>query len=491
MRCYDTQALRREGRHLSVPFQLSVDTGTDDLECTLTCTAILRHLPGKRIVCAGNWYGRGPVVAKVFFDPSAAERHFARELRGIHAMQEALIPTPELLFEGSLKDSRAKLLLFRNMQDFENMTERLARSRDHDEHIGVLEKVTEAIARLHAAGLIQRDIHPDNFLVSENVVMVIDGNDIKKAAVTPLPQKRSLSNLALFLAQFAPDFDTLHSPVLSRYIMCRKWRADPHMLNILSGETQRWRKWRLNKFLPKTRRNCSAFMAHKEWRRFWACDREWHSSALQMLLADPDAFIESGTILKAGNSATVAKITIDSQTVVVKRYNIKNIWHAMRRFLRPSRAMASWTNAHCLKFFGIDTPRPLAIIEERWGIFRKRAYFIMTYLPGQTIDQALRDSAGNELVIARILDQLEKLLGQFAAAKISHGDFKASNFLISSGKVYIIDLDGLRLHSRSSSFERAYHRDLLRLQRNWNEFTNIHSHISGMVNRLRQAIGLK
>ena len=76
------------------------------------------------------------------------------------------------------------------------------------------------------------------------------------------------------------------------------------------------------------------------------CDRKWYSPAKQHLLDDPDTYIKTGTILKDGNSATVAKITIDSQTLVIKRYNIKNLRHALRRCLRPSRTMVSWTNAH-------------------------------------------------------------------------------------------------------------------------------------------------
>jgi len=487
MRCYDTRTLHGEGRVLPTPFQLSLRTGEGSTD--ITCSHVLRNLPGKRLVCSGTRGDGEPVVAKIFLDPAAAERHYRRELQGIEALRTAGIPTPDLLFQGRLADGQSPVLLFREMRGFDNLAERLQQC-DVDRRFDILRPVVEAIAGLHAAGLKQRDIHPGNFLLSGNRVMIIDGDDIDKPGPSPLPQQDSLANLALFFAQFQPAYDAIVPRLTAVYSTCRRWPPDAVTIEDFKSAIQRWRRWRLKRFLPKTQRSCTAFIAQKAWRRFLACDREWYSPTRQPLLDDPDAFIETGTILKAGNSATVAKISIDGREMVVKRYNIKNLSHALRRVLRPSRAMTSWINAHRLRFWGIPTPRPIAVIEERWGIFRKRAFFIMDYLPGETIENVLRNGTEDARVVSDIIDQLETILGQLAAARISHGDFKATNFLISSGKVQIVDLDGLRVHRRSSSFKRAYDRDLLRLQRNWQDCTDLHRHISSLVGRLRQALDL-
>jgi tRNA A-37 threonylcarbamoyl transferase component Bud32 len=116
---------------------------------------------------------------------------------------------------------------------------------------------------------------------------------------------------------------------------------------------------------------------------------------------------------------------------------------------------------------GIRTPRPLAVVEERWGVVRKRAYFIMAHTPGETIEEALRAVANDSAEVAHLLDQLGQLLQQLAAARISHGDFKATNFLLSSNRIYLLDLDGMRAHTTSSAFGRAFRQDLARLKRNW------------------------
>lgn len=482
MLCYNTETLRESDRTLPTPFQLLLDTPGE--QRALACTAILRHLPGKRLVCRGVWYQRQPVVAKIFLAASGAKRHYQRELQGIEALRSAEIPTPAILFKGALADGKAPLLLFQEMQGYQNLTERLATLNNVDDRLAAMQPVIQLIARMHAAGLGQRDIHPGNFLLSGNDVMVIDGDDIEGNGRQPLSQQKSFSNIALFFAQFYPQFDAIVPPLVDVYGNCRNWPIDPGIYTAIQKKIRRWRVWRQAKYLTKTKRSCTAFVAQKALHRFMACDRTWYSPSMQHLLSDPDAYIKTGTILKDGNTATVAKVTIASQTLVVKRYNIKNRRHALRRCLRPSRAMISWQNAHRLLFLGIRTPRPIAVIEERWGIFRHRAYFIMAYLPGETIDKIVHAKIDDSQAIGNCLDHLATLVNQLAAAQISHGDFKATNFLVSSRQLYLLDLDGMTAHRSTGAFKRAFRKDLVRLRQNWPDLPNLSSKIAKLTDHL-------
>jgi tRNA A-37 threonylcarbamoyl transferase component Bud32 len=270
------------------------------------------------------------------------------------------------------------------------------------------------------------------------------------------------------------------------YGNCRNWPVDPGIYTAIQNKIRRWRAWRQAKYLKKTKRSCTAFVAQKAWRRFMACDRTCYSPSMQHLLSDPDAYIKTGTILKDGNTATVAKITLGSQTLVVKRYNIKNRWHALRRGLRPSRAMVSWQNAHRLQFLGIRTPRPIAVIEERWGIFRRRAYFIMAYLPGETLDKIVHAKIDDSQAIENCFDHLATLIKQLAAAQISHGDFKATNFLVSSSELHLLDLDGMTAHRFTGAFKRAFRKDLVRLSQNWSNFPKFGYRIETIIDSLLQ-----
>jgi tRNA A-37 threonylcarbamoyl transferase component Bud32 len=271
------------------------------------------------------------------------------------------------------------------------------------------------------------------------------------------------------------------------YARARNWSIDPRTVAGLKARIQRWRRWRQRKYLQKTRRSCTAFIVMKKPHRFMACDRDWYSPTWQSLLDNPDALIEKGTILKAGNTATVAQVEVDSQPYVIKRYNIKNNRHALRRCLRPTRAMLSWENAHRLAFLGIDTPQPLAVIEERWWGLRRKAYFIMAHLQGATIDRVLPAVAQDQQTLNGHLDQLTRLLKQLVMAQLSHGDFKATNFILSSGRLYLVDLDGMRAHRSRSAFQQAFHRDLQRLHRNWRNFPEIYRPLADRTARLMAA----
>ena len=69
-----------------------------------------------------------------------------------------------------------------------------------------LPAVLRAVASHHAAGVEQRDAHLANFLVRSGVAWTLDGAGIRTSA-QPLPARRALGNLALWLAQFPPAVD--------------------------------------------------------------------------------------------------------------------------------------------------------------------------------------------------------------------------------------------------------------------------------------------
>jgi tRNA A-37 threonylcarbamoyl transferase component Bud32 len=190
-------------------------------------------------------------------------------------------------------------------------------------------------------------------------------------------------------------------------------------------------------------------------------------------LADPDVLIDSNRLLKSGNTATVGTVEIDSHRYVVKRYNIKNAWHALRRCLRPSRAWNSWRNAHRLAILGIPTPEPIALLEKRWGPFRSKAYFITEYVDGVNIHQFFHSDRAKEVDWGDLVEQFGKLFQQLAAASVSHGDLKATNFIITDDKLVVADLDAMREHQFRWRFRKAFGRDLKRFIQNWTDLPEV------------------
>ena len=192
--------------------------------------------------------------------------------------------------------------------------------------------------------------------------------------------------------------------------------------------------------------------------------RHYDSPELNGLLADLDAAIDSGELLKGGNTATVARVDTALGKFVVKRYNIKSPMHYLQRAFRPSRAWVSWANTMRLEFLGISTLKPVALVEERLGPLRGRAYLITEYVDGPDATQ-LSDQSDSD----RQMSSIAQMLRRLAEAGVSHGDLKASNFLLADEGPVIIDLDSMREHARGSHRFKAELRDRERFMKNWEQ----------------------
>ena len=185
------------------------------------------------------------------------------------------------------------------------------------------------------------------------------------------------------------------------------------------------------------------------------------------LLSNPDRALADGDTMffKKGRGSTVGRIRVDGRGLVVKRYNIKGFWHALKRCSRTTRAARSWRNAHRLLALDISTPRPVALLEKRFGPFRSTAYFINEYVEGPRATNFFKkgDLRLQRTVARRIVEILEKL----KTGMISHGDMKATNIIIHREKPLLVDLDAMRAHSKGRSFESAHRKDVRRFQKNW------------------------
>jgi tRNA A-37 threonylcarbamoyl transferase component Bud32 len=464
---HTAQDLRRAGRHIAPPFTLTIKALGSIQE--LVCHEILRNLPGKRLVCFGTWQDREEIVAKVYLDRRRGKTHFQRELHGIQALEAADIPTPSLLHSGTLADGRTPILLTRRIKQAIDLKKALVKNPPAAEMKEMLSTTVGAIASMHSAGLSQRDIHPGNFLLTQNTVMIIDGADIQQYRRKPLPQGASIADLGFFLSPFSTQYENLLTGLIRDYCHCREWSLTPQLIKRVEKAISRQNDRREKKFLQKTMRSSTAFIARRTWHRHMVCDRNWYSPTVQPLLDDPDTAMETGTILKAGNSATVVKIKVADRILVIKRYNLKNRSHAFSRALRPTRAIISWRNANRLKLMGIPTPQPLAFIEERLGPLRRRAFFISEYIPGESISEAIEKNKDTPKQLMHYANYLIHLLKHFYRLRISHGDLKSTNLVVYDDHLHVLDLDGMHKHLFLYFFKRAFRKDINRLIGNWQQ----------------------
>jgi len=276
-----------------------------------------------------------------------------------------------------------------------------------------------------------------------------------------VPRARACANLAVLLAQLPPVWDRQMAALLPAYIAGSG--TSPPDLPALAEQVARVRAWRLGDFLAKSIRDCTLFAVERSATRFSAVVRA-QAEPLASLLAAPDCAIDAGSRLKDGGTTTVARVVAAGRVLLIKRYNLKDLRHAFGRLWRPSRAWHSWREAHRLRFLGIATPEPLALIEERVGPLRRRAWLISEFCAGPSLLSHLAaDREPPEDEATAILALFESMCRQ----RISHGDLKATNLLWDAGQVMVIDLDAVVQHRSAAAHARAWRRDRARLLRNW------------------------
>lgn len=451
--------LYRAGRSPELPLGVQLPMGE------LQVTYWLRVLPGRRYVGRAVWQGR-QVLAKLLVGRKA-ERQYRREYDGARLLAGRDLETPTLL-AADYRQGAGGWLLFDYLEGAESLGDSWAAVAGQAPLSAGQERVLggalEATGKMHGKGLWQEDLHLDNLLCQNTQLFWVDGGSIRESdGGRPLTREQATANLGVFFAQLPTAFDPYVGGLLDYYR-----RGNPGLL-LDEADLQRqiagMRRWRLNDFLGKLGRDCSLFSVQRGPMELRAVRRE-EAVALLPLLADPDGFIAAGKILKAGGSATVARVEVNGRPLVVKRYNIKGVGHWLRRCWRPSRAWHSWREGNRLVFLGISTAKPLAVLEKRTLWLRSRAYLVLESLGGENI------LARFEPYVASVPPQdelagVEELFAVLLRERISHGDMKGTNLIWHDDRWAVIDLDAMHQHKTRRLFARAFAADRARFLDNW------------------------
>ena len=430
----DARALRARGRDVPACFQLALPAAMRGIGSgPLQCEQILRCLPGRRLVFLARASDGRQMVAKVHLYRAA--RAMRAERAGLACLRDAGLAAPALLAEAALEfDAGIQLTEF--IAHAQTLAARwpAATAAQRGQYFATL---AAGFARMHAAGARHMDPHLGNFLLAQQV-HAIDGGAVR-TGVRALPPAQRLRALAQLHGQCAPQDDLLVDATLASY---RAAGGTVLQRSALLAEIDRVRAKHVRAVLRKTLRDCSEFHVQRTPRVLVVCRRDALAS-MQGLLADPDKSIAAGVLLKAGNTATVARVAeLSAGSRIVKRYNIKGVWHGLTRLFRYSRAERTWLAAHRLALLGIRTARPIAMRLETIGPLRGRAYLWMEDVPGATLTQLLQAGAGAG-IDASVRERVAQVIGRLHTAGLLHGDLKASNILVGTSEVVLVDLDAL------------------------------------------------
>lgn len=397
-------------------------------------------------------------------------RSFARELlRPVKARREFElaaeltrrgIPTPRPLAWGvESRGPGASWLVTETVADAEPLLAVLARPLTPAVRQTLARELGALLARLHEAGVVHRDIHPGNVLVScaggNPRLWLIDLHAVSLGLPCSWSQRRD--NLVVFNRFFilrASRSDRLRFWTSYRQHSPQQLDAPGQMARELEVAT-----WTSNQqFWLSRDRRCRG--TNRYFRQFKNGAISGHVVADFSIttLADPDALFAdpSAVSLKDGRSSSVVRCQLDERDVVLKRFNVVDARDPWTALVRPTAALRSWVFGHGLCERGLPTARPLALLQRRRGGLTREEYLLTEFLPGtvELSDFVQRLSTGPRTIVElrERMHALARLIRQMHRRGLSHRDLKAANLLTSdrSGdpRFWFIDLVGVRRHRR-------------------------------------------
>lgn len=452
----------------------------------LVCEEVVRLLPGRRLVFKGVWQGQA-VFAKLFIGKSAL-KYASRDKTGSRLLQDAGVLTPALLYDAMIEPN-IHLLIYTAIESSQNAE--YCQLHQPEQQPTLAKALVATLAQHHRAGLLQTDLHLKNFLVQPQAsgslqIYTLDGDGIRKLGMLAA-KIRQLHNLATLFSKFDRLNDVSIAELYHQYCLAMGVPYLARNVPRIIQSTKRIRHQASCTYADKkVFRTCSDVKVESSCSGYRAVAKgfilQQSTSALDKFLAD------AKSNLKNGNTCTVGLAKLAQRQVVIKRYNIKNWRHALMRALRPSRAAVSWANAHRLMISNIATPTPLALIEERWGCLRGRAYYLSAYVDAPDVAQFYVQNTDAEIK-QTVAQNLAVLFFKLYALQYAHGDCKASNIKIVNGQPMLIDLDSMLAYSpswiASWRFKRAHVKDLKRFMKNWQG--NATESAATMLTLLKQA----
>ncbi len=452
-----------------MPFQLLLANGE-----TLCLTRVLRLLPHRRLVALAEFRDQ-TVIAKIFFDSARRAKHLSRERAGLQKLMESHIPTPALHFEGQSADHRCAVLIFDYLQEAETLETLWKNKKNVAEVYPILEKMMVELATQHVLGVLQRDLHFKNFLVDQDSISsvreavriyTLDGGSIT-CLPHVLPQSVCLPIIALFLSQCGVGVEEMQWALYQHYAKARGWWVQAADGRALFEAIERHHAKRWKRYEKKIFRNCTDFAAVKHGFFQGVYDRQYTTPPLLAWLANPESVFHdpAGCVLKSGRSSTVIKVTWAGKDYVIKRYNIKHIFHWLRRLYRTTRAAHVWRLSQKLKLFGLPVAEPVAFLEKyRFGL-HSVSYYVTTYVK----------KSSHFDYFTNHVQTLSCLLKNLAKLKIAHGDLKMKNILVNEKEEpVLIDFESAREYASHTRLAAAFRKGVRRLLKNFEQHDHLY-----------------
>lgn len=327
----------------------------------VSCRQALRVIPGKRLVCTGTW-GALPVIIKLYFDPQKARRHWQTSHAGARAFLEKNLPAPAILYAGKLPEARIYVLIFQFLSKAVRLDTAFQQAASSTEHRRLQKMLMACLARHHEQGLLQGDQHLGNFLLDNETLFSLDGDQVRSFS-TPAPLKASFTNLAAFFAVFPPEQDA-DIPVLFEYY-CAQRQLSPSnsTLRRVKRQTRRIRLRRLKQYLRKIYSSRDPFVAEKTPQRFCVYDQRVWRQEYAPFKDTPQSFFSEAE----DNNRRPLEVLLHTAHGPVRLQKAQTGPGLF--FFRKNPLARQWKQGHTDIRLGRPGPHPIMFLKIRTGCF--------------------------------------------------------------------------------------------------------------------------
>ncbi len=448
------------------PFQLSINCVLPEKKTiSLSCTALLRSVKNRRYVYDALWNERN-VIAKVFTHKFNGWRHVIREWKGLNALANRKINVPDPLFLGKTKKGDW-VVVIEKINDSNTVLEIFNYTQNQEKKIELLLLMCRELAIQHKAGVLQKDFHLENFIQANGKIYTLDPGQMK-FFTQEVPKDKSISNLAMLMLYLQDNNKISRDIICGEYFKLRNWKYTNQEEYPIQKQIELQRKKGIKRGLKKCLRTSKRVFRIKKDGITAVFDKTFCDETETLdFINQIDKLMSEGKILKDGNTCYVSHLIWNNKNIVIKRYNHKNLLYSLCHSVITSRARKVWLLTQRLVMLGIHTPKPLAYIERRKGFILWNSYIVTEYVDGRNLYYVFNDESLPDNERAVITKQIEKLLQKLWSHRITHGDLKHSNIIITQNGPALTDLDQMKVHIFSLLFKRRQAKDAERINRKY------------------------
>lgn len=457
------QQLIAMGKDVPTPFCLQVSTnrGAESVRVK----KILRNIPGERITAIATWK-ESEVILKLFLQGARNKRFLFNELRAADLLRQRQIPTPDILHHSNTTDGQGTVLFIDQLKEALNLEQLFQRAQTDAEQESVLKAAMQALARCHQAGIWQDGFDMGQLLKARERIYVLSSSKLQTQN-EPLPIAQRTRLIAEFLAQLPVVCDE-KLPQLCEYYQGTSFAQDLLDPEQLRQEVRDKRRRRVELLAKGSFRKQEKVFQIEQSNYLLVYQADFPRKILERFQANPDALLAQGKMLKSGESSTVVELELLGKRFVLKRFSKKGFGHGLARSFSPSRANNCWRMARVFRALGVATPEPILFMEKRllWSL-RGDSYLLTEKIDAEHL---LKQLEANPLLrqnpdsLVRGFQNLFSIMQQY---QLSHGDLKATNFLLKNDKLIAIDLNAARYHANISSAARSLQNDWTDFMENW------------------------